>query len=407
MARGFWTGLVVVIAGWAALTARGQIDPEKRRLIQVGYNQPLEGRGPIAAYGFFYYNQPHFYATNLTLRLAVAPIYLDTELGFSGLIGPRTDVAVGLAGGGFADSYSEIRQGKYRREESFVGHGGEFSASLYHRFNPDQEVPVWAVLRGSVHESFYEADTDTDDRFRIPEERTTFHLRTGLRLGGQEPSLTEPLALELSLWHESQFRTSADRYGFAGDREMQPQSHSFWTRALLKYTSRDWEQSWEASLTAGTSTRADRFSAYRLGGILPFVSEFPLNIPGYYFQELSATRFALLNGQYSFPILPSKAWRFSTFAATGPIEYLDELRQPGHWHSGAGGGLTYISPAGTWFATLIYGHGFDALRTDGRGANQVALLFQYDFEAKRRGKSRWFIPGSDPYRSRLGERIFR
>ena len=61
----------------------GQIDPANRELVQVGYNAALEGQSPLAAYAFYYRNQPDFLQhTNLTLRLAVAPTYLDSELGF-------------------------------------------------------------------------------------------------------------------------------------------------------------------------------------------------------------------------------------------------------------------------------------------------------------------------------------
>src|ERR687892_450977 len=88
------------------LTCQAQIDPYKRRLLQFGYNQPIEGRGPIAGYAFYYFNQPNLAGRDLTLRLAVAPTYLDSELGFTHALGPHTDLAVGLAGGGFADSYS-------------------------------------------------------------------------------------------------------------------------------------------------------------------------------------------------------------------------------------------------------------------------------------------------------------
>ena len=44
-----------------------QIDPEHRELFQLGYNQPLEGRGPIAGYAYYYHNEPGFIRTNLTL----------------------------------------------------------------------------------------------------------------------------------------------------------------------------------------------------------------------------------------------------------------------------------------------------------------------------------------------------
>ena len=112
-------------------SAEAQIDPENRRLLQIGYNQPLEGRGPMAAYAYYYYNRPHYYQSNITLRLAIAPTYLDSQLGFVDALGPGTDIGLGLAGGGFADSYSEVRLGKLLRDESFVGHGGEVNAAIF------------------------------------------------------------------------------------------------------------------------------------------------------------------------------------------------------------------------------------------------------------------------------------
>src|ERR1035437_4130625 len=102
--------------------APAQIDPVKRDLIQIGYNQPLEGRAPLAGYAVYYHNQPDFLRTNLTLRVALAPVYLDSELGFVHGLGPDTDFAIGAAGGGFADSYNEIRGGKWIVGESFDGH---------------------------------------------------------------------------------------------------------------------------------------------------------------------------------------------------------------------------------------------------------------------------------------------
>src|SRR5436309_4238256 len=105
---------LAALAGFCGVfAAQAQIDPSKRELIQLGYNLPLEGSAPLSAYAFYYLNVPQFVRTNLTLRLAVAPVYLDSELGVSHLIGPHTDLGIGIAGGGFADTYSEVRAGKY------------------------------------------------------------------------------------------------------------------------------------------------------------------------------------------------------------------------------------------------------------------------------------------------------
>ena len=174
---------------FAPVFASAQIDPVKRDLIQLGYNQAFEGHQPLAAYAFYYHNQPDFLETNLTLRLAVAPVYLDSELGFAGALGPNTDLGIGLAGGGFADSYNEVHDGAYLPRESFDGDGGEISASIYHLFNPGDEIPLNFVLRGTAHYSFYNRNDNTAANFQLPADHGDFSVRTGLRWGGVEPTL--------------------------------------------------------------------------------------------------------------------------------------------------------------------------------------------------------------------------
>ena len=111
-------------------------------LVEPARVAEFKGHAPLAGYAFFYHNQPGFLRTNLTLRLAIAPTYLDSELGISHLLGENTDLGIGLAGGGFADSYREIRKGTFLPKESFTGHSGEFSLSAYHLFNPGQTIPL-------------------------------------------------------------------------------------------------------------------------------------------------------------------------------------------------------------------------------------------------------------------------
>src|ERR1043166_1635545 len=229
-----WGWLMFVLFLGAAAPARAQIDPEKRRLFQFGYNQPLQGRGPLSGYAFYYFNEPEFIETNLTLRLAIAPVYVDSELGIRHALSPNTDLAIGLAGGGFADTYSEIRQGKYLREESFTGHGGGVVASVYHLFNPGQRVPLNGMVRAEFHQSVYSRDKETAPNFVLPEDQPSFNFRTGLRWGGKEPLIFPEVAMEISAWYESMYRLDPSTYGF-GDRQVNDLSHLFWGRALLAY----------------------------------------------------------------------------------------------------------------------------------------------------------------------------
>ncbi len=358
--------------------AAAQIDPVKRDLFQFGYNQPLEGRAPVAGYAYFYHNQPDFLRTNLTLRIALAPVYLDSELGFVHGLGPNTDFGIGVAGGGFADSYNEIRGGKWIEGESFDGHGAEVSASVYHLINPGDLIPLNLVLRGAAHYSAYDGGDNMAANFHPPEDGANYSVRTGLRYGGIEPTLFPELAMELAVWYEGQFRTHPGAYGFNGDRELESATHLFWASAALSYTLPESKQNFFVRLVAGTSTDADRMSAYRLGGFLPLIAEYPLSLPGFYFQELSARQFALVNASYLLPVTPNQQWNLIFNGATAGINYLAGTEQAGSWVSGVGGGILYRSPSNRFKCIATYAYGIDAFRSSGRGASSISFLLQID-----------------------------
>lgn len=383
-----------------------QVDPEKRQLFQLGYNQSLQGLGPVAAYAFYYLNQPDWPREGQTLRLAVAPVYLDGELAFREALGPQTHLAFGAAGGGFADGQSEVRGGKFIKEESFNGHGGEVSTSVYHLFNPGAQIPLNAVLRLAGHYTDYERASRTAAGFVLPADTGTLRARAGLRWGGREPLLTPNAAMELSAWYEGDFRANSGRYGLAGDRVAEPQSHLCWARALFAYTVPERGDYFSVSFTSGTSLNADRLSGYKLGAALPMSAEFPLSLPGYYFQEITARQFALVGGQYTLPLDARKRWSVTGYAATAVVDYVGGMSQPGDWHTGVGGGLGYASANKVWEITLGYAYGVDAIRSGGRGAHTVGLVAQYDLEA-RRTRAKTPEPDVGPEKSRGLERLFR
>jgi hypothetical protein len=392
--------LLVLSGCFSPFIAHSQIDPVKRELLQVGYNGALEGHPPQSAYAFYYNNQPEFLQhTNLTLRLAVAPTYLDSELGIKGLLGPNTDLGIGIAGGGYADNYREVDKGQFEPDQSFLGYGGEFSLSIYHLFNPDKMIPLNGVLRGIAHYATYDEDSDTSSTFVLPNDHATFSVRTGLRWGGREPTLYPDLAMELSIWYLGEFRTRSGEYGF-NDRRLEAQSHTFWGQAMLAYTMPELKHSFYLSLIAGTGINADRFSAYRLGALLPLVSEYPLPLPGYYYQEISATDFVLLSGDYMLPLDKEQRWNIDATFATAVVDYLDGLEQPGHSQTGVGVGILYKTPS---FKIMVgYGYGVDAIRSHGRGANAIGVLMQLDWG---QAKDKIFNP-TDPGLWRGLERVF-
>jgi hypothetical protein len=168
------------------------------------------------------------------------------------------------------------------------------------------------------------------------------------------------------------------------------------------------EHNFNLSITAGTTRRADRFSAYKLGGTLPLLSEFRLDLPGYEAQEITARQFVLFNWLYWLPIDSAKRWSLTAFGGVAGVDYLSGFQQSDNWLSGVGAGVGYKAAQDIWQVVLAYAYGFNALRSDGRGGQSIVLLFQFDFEARRRaGAYPSLAPVLDPERSRGLERILR
>lgn len=367
----------------STLTISAQIDPYPRSLLQLGYDQSLSGQGPQSLYVYYYYNNPAFFGTNIALRLAVAPVYFDGELGFRQLLSPNTDVGLGLNGGVFGDNYYEVRQGNYLKSESFDGHGGGASLSLYHRINPDQFIPLNLVLKSGVHYSTYSAADKTAPQFELPGDRVDPFVRAGLRFAGKEPMLYTDLAMELSVWYERQWRLEHPAYGFAHDRQVAATTSLYWLYAGLNYAWTNTGNQFTFGFTAGGSEQADRFSAFRLGGVLPLASEFPLTLPGYYYQEISARRFAHLSAAFITPLSPNHRWQLRLEAASAYIDSPPGLEPPGHWHTGVGPALSYTARDDEWRVILRYGYGINAARVSPAGAQSVGILFQYNFEQRK------------------------
>ena len=99
----------------------------------------------------------------------------------------ETDLGVGAFGGFGAENYAEVDDGRFYKNQSFSGNDIGANVSLYHRFNPDQMIPLTGVLRQTVDYVGYSRDNDTAANFAVPGNQPVFTTRAGFRWGGKEP----------------------------------------------------------------------------------------------------------------------------------------------------------------------------------------------------------------------------
>ncbi|MBI4349068.1 MAG: hypothetical protein HY553_19680 [Elusimicrobia bacterium] len=365
----------------SASPAAAQIDPKWRQLVQLGWDQPLSGGSPLG-YGFYYLNRPKLYQRGLTLRLVAAPVYADGELGFK--IAPQTDVGIGLSGGGFAFGHQEIRRGSAIRAESFNGNGFALALAMYRRMNPGKMIPLYLYLKGMAGLRAYESAARTDPNFVVPQALFEKAARIGLRFGGREPELHRN-ALELSVWYEGRFRDRSQQYGY-GDRSIRHESQLFWSNAYVAYTFPATGRFASAAATLGTSSNADRLSAWRLGGSLPLVAEYPLALPGYVQLEVTARSFAHLEVRALTPVDEDRKFGVGLWGAAASVDYLPGFEQTGSFNSGVGAWSQY-DPGKRWRLGLQYGYGIGAMRDFRRGAHSVGMTVQINL-----GAPRWAFP---------------
>jgi hypothetical protein len=370
---------LVLLPVLAAAPARAQRDPEPRAYVEVGTEAPLKGNAPITGYAFFLWNRPNFPEPDQYLRVVVAPTYLLAQLLQDHWPYGRHAVSIGLNGGGLRFGHEESRNGSYKEAESFWGHGAELPLSYYAGTKLFDKLPLEGQIRVTPAYVVYQQSPRTADRFELPPDTGLFTGRVGLRLGGVPPELLPEVALEASAWYEATYRTETGTFGFPERPErLESLSQRAWGRLAAVIAPAD-GHTIDVLLTAGFSRDADLLSSFRLGSALPFRSEFPLVLHGYFLEEVFAKRFWLLNASYRFPAWPGS--RKVTLRVGGDIarvDYVDGHRLPREHLRGVGGDL---SVAFTPHVTLVvgYGYGFDAPRNGGFGGHEAHALIELKF----------------------------
>ena len=374
-------GLVLVLfPGLAPGLAFAQADPEARSYLEVGTEMPLKGNAPINGYAFFLWNRPHFPEPDQYLRVVVAPTYLLTELVVDHWPFGRHAVSVGLNGGGLRYGHFEYRNGSYKDAESFWGHGAELPLSYYASTKLFDKLPLQGQIRVTPAFIVYQDSFGTAERFELPPDTGLLTGRVGLRLGGIPPELLPQLALEASAWYEAVYRTNPGTFGLPerSPETLEDLTQRAWGRlaAVLKPTE---GHTLDVLLTAGLTRSTDLLSSFRMGSALPFRSEFPLILHGYFVEEVFAKRFWLLNLSYRFPAWPgSRNVHLRISGDIAGVEYVDGHRLPREHLRGVGGDVSVaITPQVTVVAG--YGYGFDAPRNDGFGGHEAHALIELKF----------------------------
>ena len=362
-----------------AAPVRAQKDPEPRAYLEVGTEAPLKGNAPISGYAFFLLNRPNFPNPDQYLRVVVSPTYVLSELVQDHWPFGRHAVSIGLNGGGLRYGHEEYRNGNYKEDESFWGHGAELPLSYYAGTKLFDKLPLEGQIRVTPAFVVYQDSFSTADRFELPPDTGLFTGRVGLRLGGVPPELLPQVALEASAWYEATYRTETGTFGFPERPEdLESLSQRAWGRVGAVLSPAD-GHTVDVFVTAGVSHDADLLSSFRMGSALPFRSEFPLILHGYFVEEVFAKRFWLLNASYRFPAWPgSRAVHLRISGDIAGVDYIAGHSLPRKQLHGVGGDLSVAFTPRVTFV-VGYGYGFDAPRNDGFGGHEAHALIEFKF----------------------------
>ncbi|WP_243374259.1 hypothetical protein [Geotalea sp. SG265] len=357
--------------------AHGEIDPERRTNLEVGGAGPLNSSGPLGGYGMLLINRPHFRDPD-TYVLAIVSPYLFGEAIRDKWPSEGHAVGFSLGGGFLANNFDQIRNGRFQRSESFRGDGGDAALSYYLRPPPIAgELPVDGILRFGTRYALYQRGSATDPDFRLPADTFIHTARVGIRVGGVPPELLPEKALELSLWHEVDYRVKTGTYGLPGRvRETEHLTQQSWAR--LGGIMPTWgNQSASVMISAGTSGKSDELSCYRMGSGLRFQNEFPYILHGYYFQEVFARSFFLLNTSYRLTPIPDiKRLQLQLNYDYALVRYLSGHELPRNSLNGLGLDLILLLKNGITL-TVGYGFGADALRRGRFDGHQLNMMFEW------------------------------
>jgi hypothetical protein len=188
--------------------------------------------------------------------------------------------------------------------------------------------------------------------------------------------------MDFSGWYEVDQRTRTGSYGYIGtgdDHRLEQFSQRLFGRAQINYTTLNTNHYIVVSIQGGAAFNSDRLSCYRLGGVLPYTKEFPLLIPGYYYNEISAQDYGLLTVGYTFCFDPDKRWSLVNMASAAVVKYQEGTGQAGAVNSGVGSGIEYAASSRRWKIVTLFGYGFQAERSNGRGGYSLGAAFQYNF----------------------------
>jgi hypothetical protein len=371
--------LLVLLPVLAVTPARAQRDPEPRAYLEAGTDIALKGNAPVNGYAFFLWNKPNYPEPDQYLRVVLSPTYLQSELVQDNWPFDPYAVSIGLNGGGIRFGHDEFRNGVYKGDESFWGSGAELPLSFYAGTKLFDALPLEGQVRVTPSFVVYQDSFDTAERFVLPPDTGLFTGRVGVRLGGVPPELLPTLALEVSAWYEATYRTNAGTFGFPEDPErLESLTQRAWGRVAAVLEPLEGHHV-ELLVTAGLSQDADLLSSFRLGSALPFRSEFPLILHGYFVEEVFAKRFWLMNASYRFPAWPGS--RSVSLRVSGDLAGVDYI--PGHAlpRNRLGGAGLDVSVAFTPRVTLVvgYGYGFDAPRNGGFGGQMAHALVEVKF----------------------------
>jgi hypothetical protein len=351
-------------------------DSIHNKKIAGGLSFPVDdGRGYPTPYGYFLWDKRAWPSLSTDFRLFFAAIQADAELVIRESLGETRDLVLGF-GYELDQRYEEYSRGQVdlgsRMQSEWVA--GRIGIQQHIQWN---YVEIGkALFFYELGDHGFRGEEQTASNFVLPNDGLFQSLVLHLGFGKIKDSQYAPAGWELRLRGEAAFRDDWTAWGYNGSYLTSSTYQKLMLQTGYVFSSIQ-NQKMLVHFRGGMGNDLDRLSVWKIGSSL---TGKPGTLPlhGFYFREIFAKDFAMLNTDYVIPLIRESQLALHLYGDAAVTQREDVPNASSHVWAGVGSAASFTGFFQTeWL--IGYAHGVNAPRGEDHGGHELFMQVNKTF----------------------------